>query len=137
MNDSSKWCIHYQAMVRHDECKAGVRYDSLPKRGTPEFMESCPCFGGQGDCEKSEYMTPEQVVEMRAKWEERFASTATARKAIVEHLGGPWKLGTPGATGVIDCPVCKGVSTLQFSRAGYNGHTHAACKTDGCVRWME
>jgi hypothetical protein len=38
--------------------------------------------------------------------------------------------------GVIDCPVCK-TGKLRYSRAGYNGHVHAGCTTDGCVGWME
>jgi hypothetical protein len=38
--------------------------------------------------------------------------------------------------GVMDCPVC-GTGKLHYSRAGYNGHVHARCETDGCVSWME
>jgi hypothetical protein len=45
--------------------------------------------------------------------------------------------GTPSNSGTIDCPACNGVKTLRFSRAGYNGHIHAGCTTEGCVRWME
>lgn len=33
------------------------------------------------------------------------------------------------------CPICSG--ELRYSRAGYNGHVHAKCSTDGCVAWME
>jgi hypothetical protein len=59
-----------------------------------------------------------------------------ARKAIVEHLGGPWKRGMAGAAGNIPCPVCN-AGRLHFTRAGYNGHVHAHCTTGGCVAWME
>ena len=38
--------------------------------------------------------------------------------------------------GKMECPVCK-TGTLKYSRAGYNGHVHARCSTDGCVAWME
>ena len=38
--------------------------------------------------------------------------------------------------GEMACPVCK-TGKLRYSRAGYNGHVHAACSTDTCVRWME
>ena len=38
--------------------------------------------------------------------------------------------------GEIDCPVCK-EAKLRYSRASYNGHVHAACMSDKCVRWME
>jgi hypothetical protein len=38
--------------------------------------------------------------------------------------------------GSMSCPVCK-TGTLRYSRAAYNGHVHAGCSTEGCVRWME
>lgn len=38
--------------------------------------------------------------------------------------------------GEMQCPVCK-AGKLRYSRAGYNGHVHAACSTETCVRWME
>jgi len=38
--------------------------------------------------------------------------------------------------GSMACPVCK-TGNLRYSRAAYNGHVHAACSTEGCVRWME
>lgn len=38
--------------------------------------------------------------------------------------------------GEMACLVCK-TGRLRYSRANYNGHVHAACSTEGCVRWME
>jgi hypothetical protein len=38
--------------------------------------------------------------------------------------------------GEMPCPVCK-TGRLRYSRSAYNGHVHAACSTDTCVRWME
>jgi hypothetical protein len=38
--------------------------------------------------------------------------------------------------GIMDCPVCK-TGKLKYSRAGYNGHVHGRCSTNGCVAWME
>lgn len=66
-----------------------------------------------------------------------FEKTMRARGAIVEHLGGPWKKGVEGSVGQIDCPVCGNKDCLRFSRAGVNGHIHAACLTKDCVSWME
>lgn len=54
-----------------------------------------------------------------------------------DSLGGPWRRGMAGECDTIDCPVCKGEKCLDFSRSGYNGHIHAACRTEGCVSWME
>lgn len=75
--------------------------------------------------------------EMSPEVRELFERTMKARAAIVDHLGGPWKRGAKSAGGVIDCPACGNTACLQFSRAGINGHIHAACRTEGCVSWME
>lgn len=131
------WCKHYHGMYEKDKCGAGVRFDSLPHFGTREFHDTCPCFGPQGACEHAIYPTAEELAAAEAELNKRWENIIKARSAIVESLGGPWKRGTPGASGTIDCPVCSGRKTLQFSRAGYNGHIHAACSTEGCVKWME
>ena len=39
-------------------------------------------------------------------------------------------------SGEIACPIC-GTGKVRYSRAAYNGHVHAGCTTQGCVRWME
>lgn len=131
------WCKHYRGMHEKDVCEAGVRFASLPNYGTREFMDSCPCFGPRGGCERAEYPTAEELAADRAEFEKRIEGIGKARSAIVESLGGPWKRGTPGASGEIDCPVCAGHNSLRFSRSGYNGHIHASCITGDCVRWME
>lgn len=133
------WCKHYRGMHGKDECDAGVRFDSLTNYGVRGFYDSCPCFGpaATGQCGKAEYPTAAELAAIDRWREERFAAIGTARQAIVAALGGPWKRGTPGSSGAIDCPVCSGHETLRFSRSGYNGHIHAACSTEKCVRWME
>lgn len=130
-------CKHYQAMSNHDVCKAGVCYEKF--KGVP--FNQRPCFPDRGQtppggCELAEYPTAEELAAEDAAFAKRIEQLGTARKAIVEHLGGPWKRGMPGAVGEIPCPVCKN-GTLRFSRAGYNGHIHAGCTTAGCARWME
>lgn len=131
------WCKNYRGMSGKVACEVGVRFDSLANYGTRGFMDSCPCFGNVGGCNKAEYMTDEEQQAYRRRIDQGFANIGAARKAIVEHLGGPWKRGTPGASGTIDCPVCQSKASLRFSRAGVNGHIHAACATEGCVSWME
>ncbi len=136
---SKPWCKHYRGMHKKDSCEAGVKFSELVDYGTKLFSGSCPCFGPEqsGTCIAAEYPTAEEMAAHDAYIQERFNRTSKARGAIVGHLGGPWKRGMPGATGAIDCPVCGGVGALRFSRAGYNGHIHARCQTDGCVSWME
>ena len=134
-----KFCKHYQAMAYNKTCKVGIAYKDLPHAGTKEFHAACPCFGpeGTGECPSKLYPTPEEIEAEDKRLAEKFVGMAKARNAIVDSLGGPWKRGTPWASGTIDCPVCDGKKMLQFSRSGYNGHIHAACGTDGCVCWME
>jgi hypothetical protein len=133
----SDWCKNYRGMHLKEACEAGVRFDSLPNHGTKQFHDSCPCFEAVGGCDKAAYRTAEEIAADEEWMAKRTAAIMAARAAIVESLGGPWKRGTAGAGGTIDCPACSGVKTLRFSRAGYNGHIHAACSTEGCVRWME
>lgn len=134
------FCEHYTGL--HDNaCAAGVVYESIQLgKGTPQM--SMPCvIGSRRDynplgatCDKCKMPTPE---ELAAQDTRRFQDMALARNAIVAHLGGKWQRGMPSASGVIDCPVCETKQSLQFSRAGRNGHIHARCSTIGCVNWME
>jgi hypothetical protein len=82
---------------------------------------------------KSVHMNEDEEREMN----ERIEKVMKARDAIVAACGGPWKKGTPGSMGTIDCPVCGQPASLAFRRAQVNGHVHASCKTPGCVSWME
>lgn len=137
MSQHSEFCKHYRAMSEHDTCEKGVAYDTF--HGLK--FDQRPCFErdgvAPGGCALAEFQTAEERAERQRWLDERFANIGKARQAITDHLGGPWKKGAPGAAGTIDCPACGTVESLRFSRAGYNGHIHAACKTEGCVRWME
>lgn len=137
-------CKHFRDMTSHKTCAVGVEYDSVTlAKGTKEY--SLPCIiGARQDynplgakCTKCDMPTAEELAAEEEEIEKRCQELGKARQAIVAHLGGPWKRGTAGASGVIDCPVCGGKQTLRFSRAGYNGHIHAKCKTEKCVSWME
>lgn len=135
---SKPWCRHYRGMHEKTKCEAGVVFKELTGYETKGFFDACPCFGPNGlKCDKAEYPTAEEMAAHDAEMQELFERTVKARQAIVEHLGGPWKRGMDGSQGTIDCPVCAGKQSLQFSRSGYNGHIHAACTTDDCVSWME
>lgn len=137
MSKHSTFCKHYRAMSDHDTCCKGVAYETLKNL---KFDER-PCFEHNGvappGCPLAEFPTAEERAERDRLFAARLVKIADARDAIVSHLGGPWKKGTSGAAGEIDCPACKGKQTLRFSRSGYNGHIHAVCATEGCVRWME
>lgn len=87
-------------------------------------------------CNKCELPSAEEIAADEAEMKARMECTGKARKAIVEHLGGPWKKGVSGSAGKITCPICRVADALRFTRSSYNGHIHAACAT-GCVAWME
>lgn len=134
---STVFCKHFRSMSEHTECNAGVAYESL--KGIP--FEKRPCFCKPGKepnegCSLMEIPTAEEQAAEEEEFRKLFARTYTARAAIVAHLGGPWKRGMAGSNGSIKCPVCN-AGMLSFSRSGYNGHIHASCATEGCVRWME
>lgn len=149
-----KWCKHYQSPMDHTECEVGIKYEDVKVKHDPipytsrgikyTATQSLPCFPS-GDslnltgqtCAKCVFPTAEELAAEAVADRKSMEETVKARQAIVAHLGGPWKKGMPGRAGSIDCPVCEKPDHLAFSRAGYNGHIHAACKTDGCVSWME
>jgi hypothetical protein len=120
-------------MSQHKTCEADVSYDAF--KGKP--YAQCPCFSPRGvGCSLAVYPTAEEIEAEDKMFQEHFERTVKAREAIVDDCGGPWKKGALSASGEIPCPVC-GTGQLKYSRAGCNGHIHAACTTENCVAWME
>jgi hypothetical protein len=147
------WCKHFRSMGMHDTCELGIKYADVRKdhepiayqnngRGTVyTSVRSLPCIAtsnlGGATCDKCELPTAEEQEADEREIRELMGRTVKARAAIVASLGGPWRRGMKGSAGEIDCPVCGAAKSLRFTRSGYNGHIHAACKTDNCVSWME
>jgi len=145
------WCKHYSGlfdrMEKKTHCDAGVEFESV--RTPVDFIlkrqrgdtypyphtEAWPCFLGQNKlakpCPKCEFPTDEEIKAHDAENTAYCNRMLSARIAIVSATGGKH-----GVAGSIACPVCK-TGMLKYSVSGYNGHIHAACSTDGCVRWME
>jgi hypothetical protein len=144
------WCIHYAGFIRPGmkevtHCLAGVEYASVsvpdPDRTPQAFKKSFhPCFRYEAakakPCDKCHFRTDGEQKTYDDEITAHINSIGVARKAIVDHLSGPWKKGMKGAFGTISCPVCK-TGQLSFTRSAYNGHIHAKCTTDDCVSWME
>lgn len=133
-------CKHYNGTV-NSQCRAGVNYEQLAE-GSLGMMRRLPCWATSPfkdaeeikTCTSREFPTPEEVA---AELEEITASlnrTVTARQTIMDYLKAEGKP-KRNVAGRIPCPICK-IGTLGFSIA-YNGHCHATCSTQGCVRWME
>lgn len=132
-----RWCDHYRGMHETNSCEVGVVFAELPGYGTRGFMDACPCFGPDGEeCSKAKYPSDEEMAAREALARESMLNMTKAAAAIAADIGGDWKRGDPSVAGAIDCPVCGSSGALSYSRAGYNGHLHARCKTDGCVSWM-
>lgn len=131
------FCNHYRAMSEHKTCSAGVEYETF--KGLS--FEARPCFCRNGvcppGCDLAQFPTAEEIAAEDAELAKRWELIGKASDAIVTHMGGPWKRGVADASGAIDCPACGTAKALRFSRSGYNGHIHASCTTEGCVRWLE
>ncbi len=133
-------CKHYTGSI-NETCDAGVKYADVRKDNQPDPGYSLPCIAkynhAGATCEKCQLPTAAEIAADEAAMRLWVEQVGQARAAIVAHLGGPWKKGTPGGSGQIDCPVCQQPSALRFSRSRYNGHIHARCNTPTCVNWME
>lgn len=131
-------CVHFNG-IGNDTCDAGVKYDDVRDTSTKPY--SLPCLAkyntAGAKCDKCRVPTAEELAAEEAEYKRTSEGIRKARAAIVAHCGRPWKKGMPGKSGVIACPVCDKPDALRFGRAGYNGHVHASCLTEGCVSWME
>lgn len=133
MGSRDNWCKHYNGFSGNTTCRAGLDYGVF--KTTPH--SETPCLNREKceACLKSEYRTKEDIERETNEMNARIARMGVVRLAIVEACGGPWKSGTAGKSGTIECPNCKG--QVSFSRASSNGHIHARCNTPGCASWME
>lgn len=122
-----QWCRHFTG-VQNKTCKLGIKYEDVRVTGEGPFK--FPCVFTADNCEKRESYTPEEIAARDREIKARLVAFGKARTAIIEHADGKH-----GVSGEIPCPNCGG--SLRYSIARVNGHVHAACSTDDCVRWME
>lgn len=144
-------CKHYDpgpcgSVKMPEVCKAGVRYEDVRVDGEFKYRNEgsyaiythgrcTPChkqynFAG-ATCDKAEFATDEEIAAWLEESNRHLRDIGTARRAIIEHCQNK-----RGVSGVLECPVCK-TGKLRYSRASCNGHVHASCSTEDCVRWME
>jgi hypothetical protein len=118
-------------------CKIGIPYVNVKVSRGEGKGYALPCLLDQeAHCSECEIPTEVEADAKIAEHEKRFGGMMTARKAIVDDCGGPWKKGGDQKHGQLSCPVCT-TGVLRYSRAAYNGHIHAQCSTKSCVAWME
>lgn len=131
-------CRHFNG-ITNDTCDAGVRYETVRVPRADGMGYGLPCLKDHSEgcsCEKQSFPTAEEINAEITEFNQSRDRITTARKAIVDRLGGPWKKGMETVRGSMPCPVCK-AGALFYSRAGINGHIHARCSTGECVAWME
>lgn len=130
-------CKHFNG-IQHNGCRAGIDYHELMGSGFGCFKH-LPCLSHPKAtvvCSSAVFPTREEAEATTREEDaivERFciAMPAVKKHAKANGLG----IGN-GGSGEMDCPVgCGG--TLRYRVAGVNGHTAAACSTEGCLRWME
>lgn len=132
--------MHFAGMMAKT-CDAGVNLDELA--GTTDGrLARLPCSGGfprkEGvavvECPHKRLPTSEEIDEDEAWVEKRVEmmkkSTAFFAKVRAMHKG-------ESASGLNDCPVCGQPKALRWKISGYNGHIHAACKTEDCISFIE
>jgi hypothetical protein len=127
----SKSCVHFNG-IQHSTCKAGVEYASVRDESTRPYGFPClTAYAGAATCEKRQLQTLEEELAEEADYEAAFKRVDACMKAIREKHGK-----ARGLVADMPCPTgCGG--TLRYSIAGYNGHIHGQCSTDGCARWMQ
>jgi hypothetical protein len=72
---------------------------------------------------KTRYASGDKMVKPNSQWSSPYGE---------EDKGTNYFSGS----GEMKCPICED-GKLRYSRSGYNGHVHAACTKNTCVRWME
>lgn len=136
-------CIHFTGIsfsgTDRGKCKAGVPYGQFAD-SNGNLFGNMPCINMAIDtCPMRELPTEEQVKLERQRIEkgmENLDNFAKAHKAAKDHAKHQGLIRGNGGRGSLPCPICL-TGTLRYSVAGLNGHMHAACTTNDCMRWME
>jgi hypothetical protein len=132
-------CVHFNG-ISNKRCKAGIVYSDLAGPA-PAWGRRLPCLDhgepGQVHCESYREPTDEEIAKDREEWD-----NFMAKKRQEEELLKPLLLRirkdhpNRSGSGMDNCPCCKD-GKLSWSIAGYNGHIHMRCTTDGCVAFMQ
>lgn len=126
-------CKHFTSSIQ-PTCAAGVSYSTvkLPCGALSCFVADSTTCGSR--CEP----TAEEIVAFDREDDELVAK-AIERMEKLEPLLARVKKKYRGRElhGHATCPVCGIKSALTISHSARNGHIHAICTTEGCVRFME
>lgn len=130
-------CKHFTSL-NDRRCALGVPYSGVKQPGA-----ALACFDQQTSlCELRCEPTAAEVWEFEKKVtaeSDAMIRDALAKYRKLEPLLNRIREKYRGRqmTGTASCPVCGGVKTLSIVHSGRNGHIHAFCSTENCVRFME
>lgn len=139
--------------VQNDLCDRGVKYSQfLPKLPCIQFipisknggtylspgeepveLHPLPNAAAPETCPFYEENTPEEILKEQQDDAAHFALVVKILPMIAA-----WKVfpkPEKHRSEVVECPICQG--KLHLSQSPYNGHAHAVCETENCVRIME
>jgi hypothetical protein len=127
-------CIHFTG-IQNQTCKANVPYEKARDESTKPYKFAC--LDADTDvCPLREYPTSEQVDAAEAEMNRRLDQLRVAMPACRADAKSKGFGKGHGGQSSIACPVCES-GTLRYSVAGYNGHMHGRCTTEGCMSWMQ
>lgn len=131
-------CVHFTG-TRDEACEAGVNYRQLVGGDDFGWGTRLPCLtdtftpknGDKVSCGQCRMTTREEAEAEVEESDASFRRISACLKAITEKHGK-----SRGLQDSMPCPNnCGG--TLHYSIAGYNGHIHGRCSTQGCASWMQ
>ena len=126
-------CKHFSSL-NDPTCRAGVSYSTVK---LPCGAMSC-LVEGSSLCAARCEPTAEEIAAFDRESDE-FMAKAIERMQKLEPLIDRVKKKYRGRDlhGHATCPVCGVKSALTITHSARNGHVHAFCMTEGCVRLME
>lgn len=130
VEQETRKCRHFTG-ITNEGCKVGVCYRDVRDDSVRPFRWPCINPEVADRCDERDPYTREEAKEHYERIERRIEDVSVAHAAILEATQGE-----VGISGEITCPVCQ-TGALRYSIASVNGHVHAQCSTDDCVRWME
>ena len=123
--EMGNWCKHYTG-IHNNVCKKEHKYlDFGPAFGIANII---PCIlrnENPKPCPDLELKTKEEIAAEDKEFDDLVTGIFRVRPLIVSQ---------GKRQGRVPCPQCGAI--INYTIAA-NGHIHAGCTTDGCIRWME
>lgn len=137
---ASKHCRHYTYRhagldgIRRGDLGGPACARGIPL-GEPRATNACmPEPVGSTCSQREEYTEAER--QAWAAWKDEGMARMVVVMAAIPGSASKADRATWGTSGSFTCPACE-VGTVRWTRAGSNGHLHAACSTPNCFGVMQ